>query len=195
VVDTPVRCRSASVQISDQDADVAIAFGVSLERGSMLPSLLTSIPASNGATKGANVGALVVKDNVNTLGCDKRLVQTYEFKTGGRRREVSITHADDVWSINVDSEEVAKRKDGGIIPHGQPRETIDLRIPFDTQEYGSIEPLKATLTLEMAPLTPRWQHKLVVNGMPVPACWSKDEDSIDAEAPEVAPAWLNIRFL
>jgi len=180
----PVRSRTAVV---DSLEDAPHEEGAHAK--SIFPSLLTSVSCSarNSAIKGAEKFTKLVKGNGSSTDIEEKLVKKYEFKTRGICRELSLAHAEGVWHIKVDSEEVVSKTHSNS-PLKNFHTSVDFFVPMALDNSGDCESFAAKMTMEWIPRSAKWQYTLVVNDLMVLPCWSKTKGFVEGyEVPEVAP--------
>jgi hypothetical protein len=186
----PVKSRSALVdgmEYSPQEDDADQADHANGK--AMLPSLLA------GARRGAEKVAKFVKSGQRPIDIDTKLVEKYEFKTGGIHRGLTLSHADSVWQVKVDSEVVANKNHCNS-SFARFSTSVDFTVPVSAHVHGSIEAPKATMHMEWSPLAAKWQYTLSVDGVSIKPCWTKASGYVENnEVPEVAPDFQRSRVV
>jgi len=152
-----------------------------------MPTLLTS--ASEGAKKRAGKFLNLGNGDGHPVDIDTKIVHKYLFTCGGRRREITLAHAESVWYVKMDSQVIATKSHNNGSLRGF-RTSTEFLIPDTRLGDGSLGHLTAEITMEWVPLSMRWQYTLLVRNTIVPPYWSKALGFVEGpELPEVDPSF------
>jgi hypothetical protein len=117
--------------------------------------------------------------NDNEVDLDDKMIRRYEFKTEGRSREISLSHAQYTWYLQLDSVLVAtKVHSNSVFKNFSTSVDIDIQ-PLEDMETGArFEPLIATMRMEWLARSVKWKYSLLVGDVDVTPCWSKSTGAV-----------------
>lgn len=97
-----------------------------------------------------------------------KAVRRYMFRNLGKIREITLSHAESVWYLKLDSDLIAEKAHSNYVLKAHSY-SVEFEIPVDE----SFEPLMAVMKMDWRPLNASWDYTLRVGDTLLPECWSK----------------------